>query len=153
MDAKARFMSYVSPESLTGCWLWTGAYGGNGYPSFSYKGKATKASRLSYLFFNEEINEGNCIRHICHNPSCVNPNHLLQGTQKDNMQDSVKSGRLNIKLTDEQVLNILKEYEPFVMSLKQLAKKYNVSKRNILDIVKGRKFQHLYEKHKTQNNT
>jgi len=145
--AYERFESFVSPEPLTGCWLWTGGYTGNGYPIMSLDGKAKRANRFSYEEHKGEIYVGNVIRHLCHTPSCVNPAHLEQGTQFQNVEDSLYSGRLNIKLTNEDVLNILKEYKPYEVSLKQLATKYGCSKRNILDIVKGRKFRNLYAQH------
>lgn len=33
------------------------------------------------------------VRHTCDNPRCINPEHLIGGTQVDNMQDCVKRGR------------------------------------------------------------
>lgn len=151
MESRVYFEQNVSPEALTGCWLWTKGYGGNGYPTMYHKGGAYKVSRFSYETYKEALKPGQVVRHLCHNPSCVNPSHLISGSQTDNMQDSVKSGRLNKKLTDENVLAILEEYVPFSVSLKTLAIKYGVSKRNILDIVKGRKFKHLYAKAKKTN--
>lgn len=146
-SAEERFLKKVSPEGITGCWLWAGGYGGNGYPIMSLNGGAKKASRFAYETYKGEIYVGNVIRHLCHTPACVNPVHLEQGTQSDNVQDSLLSGRLKQKLSDEDVLNILKEYTPYVVSLQMLADKYGCSKRNILDIVHGSKFKHLHSKY------
>jgi hypothetical protein len=135
-------MKYVNPEPMTGCWLWSGGYAGNGYPMFSYQSKAYKASRFSYETFKGDLQKTEVVRHQCHNPACVNPDHLLKGTQTENMQDAILSNRLTFrKLSTEEAQNILDEYIPFEVSLNMLAKKYNVSKRTILDIVKDRKYK------------
>lgn len=33
------------------------------------------------------------VRHTCDNPRCINPEHLVGGTQQDNMQDRLVRGR------------------------------------------------------------
>jgi hypothetical protein len=50
--------------------------------------------RVAYLIEFGEIPAGAVIMHTCDNPRCVNPIHLRAGTQKDNMQDAKKKGRL-----------------------------------------------------------
>lgn len=49
--------------------------------------------RMSFLAFNGEVPNGLCIRHMCHNRKCCNPEHLKLGTVYDNVQDRVNSGR------------------------------------------------------------
>lgn len=63
---------------------------------------------------------------------------------ENNLQTPFKGEEIgNSKLKEWQVLEIRSKYKPFETSLNQLAKEYNVSKRNILDIVKRRIWKHL----------
>lgn len=94
MDAKTvnRFMSKVAVNEGSGCWEWTGAKKKTGY-GFFFNGTQGYAHRFSFTYFIGEIVKGNFVCHKCDNPSCVNPYHLFQGTQEDNMQDSLRKGR------------------------------------------------------------
>lgn len=102
-----KFWDKVSKTST--CWLWTGAKVPYGYGQFA-KGYA---HRYSYKLHKGEIPIGLCILHKCDVPSCVNPEHLLLGTQKNNMEDKVSKGRQNrgeerplSKLTEKEILEI-----------------------------------------------
>lgn len=86
-----------TPEPNTGCWLWDNPTEVN--PGFFYgvvnvEKKNIYAHRASYKAFVGEIIPGLVICHKCDTPACVNPDHLFMGTQKDNMQDASKKGRL-----------------------------------------------------------
>lgn len=93
-----RFMSNVSPEPMSGCWLWTGALHSRfGYGAFKWGNRASRVEtshRVAYKLFIGDIERGKVIRHACNNPSCVNPNHLLQGTYKENANDKIAAGTL-----------------------------------------------------------
>ena len=55
------------------------------------KGKI--AHRLVYEFVYGPIKPGMSICHKCDRPGCIRPEHLFQGTAKDNSIDSVEKGR------------------------------------------------------------
>jgi hypothetical protein len=85
-----RFMGKVNKTDT--CWLWTAGVKGR-YGSFSYNGKDVAAHRWIYEHHNGEIPKGLVVMHTCDNTLCVNPSHLVLGTQRDNMMDMVIKGR------------------------------------------------------------
>ena len=93
-----RFMSRVSPEPISGCWLWVGAeHGAFGYGAFKWGSRKTRTEtthRVSYKLFKGDIPGGKLVRHLCNNPACVNPEHLELGTHKENAHDKVAAGTL-----------------------------------------------------------
>lgn len=72
------------------CWEWIGSISGNGYGQITYNKKHYLAHRLAFLFLVGELNSGMVIDHICHNARCVNPDHLRQITQPENMQNQLE---------------------------------------------------------------
>lgn len=121
------------------CWGWTGAKNRAGYGVFSTK---TSQSRLAHRIMWEKekgaIPQGMQILHHCDNSSCVNPDHLFVGSQKDNMDDMANKGRKVIvtgeqngmaKLTKSQVKEIRLIGKS--LSLRRVAALYNVSYENI----------------------
>ena len=74
------------------CWLWTACLDKDGYGVGAINTKKIAAHRISWLLYHGDIKDGHYILHNCHNPSCVNPLHLRQGTQYDNIQDQIKLG-------------------------------------------------------------
>ena len=81
------------PES---CWEWNATLMGNGYGSVRIKkgGSPIGAHRVSWaLYHGRWPSSGLVIMHSCDNPKCVNPLHLSEGTQSENIQDCVIKGR------------------------------------------------------------
>jgi len=79
---------YVINEN-TGCWTWTGTTDNDGYGGYNHQ----RAHRLFYELYKGTINNGFLICHTCDNPSCVNPDHLYEGTNQSNMDDMVLRDR------------------------------------------------------------
>jgi hypothetical protein len=65
----------------------------DGYFRVTCNGEPILAHRWVYLTFIGQIPEGHVVRHKCNNRACVSPLHLDVGTQKDNVADTIKSGR------------------------------------------------------------
>ena len=88
------------------------------------------------------------VRHTCDNPRCINPAHLIGGTQCDNMRDMRERGRAGdctnhgedngrAVLSDAQVANIRAAYTGRYGQKSALARKYNVGVSQICRILKG----------------
>lgn len=132
-----------------GCMIFSGHKNEAGYGRIKLNGKKVYAHRLSYCQANNlSLGDiaGKIVRHKCDNPSCVNPNHLCIGTQKQNMADMVRRGRSlrgqhhsQAKLTAEDVEYIRNNYIGWSREWGAipLAKKFNVSKSAISRVIKG----------------
>lgn len=78
------------------CIEWTGNTNRGGYGIVYIKGRKRLAHRLAYAAANSlkiEDLDGVVIRHRCDNPLCIRPEHLLPGTQADNVKDMYERSR------------------------------------------------------------
>lgn len=91
-----RFWKYTKKSRR--CWHWIGAKQDAGYGELWCweKRKYVGAHRVSWEIHNGPIPKGLSVLHKCDNPSCVNPKHLFLGTQKDNIRDGMKKGRIRL---------------------------------------------------------
>ena len=96
-DVASRFWPKVDKRSDGECWPWLGSMSkGYGQLSAGQRGAAPlKAHRVSYEFAHGPIAHGLVIRHACDNPQCVNPAHLLAGSQRENVLDMVERNRVS----------------------------------------------------------
>lgn len=88
-----RFRQLFTVSDNEECWAWNVAQKRHKYPGTSYRGKYASAHRLSYAIFIGPIPRGVLVMHLCDNTICVNPSHLMLGTDKDNALDMVRKGR------------------------------------------------------------
>ena len=84
-DDLSRFLTKVNKTST--CWEWVGTCSAKGYGRFSQGGQTREAHRVSYVMHKGQIPNGMQIDHICHNPPCVNPEHLRIVTPKQNVEN------------------------------------------------------------------
>lgn len=101
-----------------------------------------------------EAIEGLVIRHTCDNARCINPQHLIIGTQQDNIQDMVERSRharmvgdtnpravLTWGVVRDIRANYIKGAKSGPYSRTALAEKYGVSAATISDIIAGRSWK------------
>lgn len=86
-------MNWEKVNKTDTCWLWTGAINWAGYGVVD--GKGTRAHRVSFFEAGKSLGLGEIVRHTCHVRRCVNPDHLIPGSHKQNAQDRVLAGRNN----------------------------------------------------------
>jgi len=98
MDIKDRLLSKVRIDE-NDCWLWQGFRNSHGYGHIKVNKKTCKAHRVSYEVFVAAIPDGLILMHLCDVPACINPAHLIPGTQKENMADAIAKGRMQGGLT------------------------------------------------------
>lgn len=139
------------------CWNWTASTNGSGYGQLwvKEKGRAIVASRVSFWMAFGYWPES--ALHTCDNPPCVRPKHLFDGSQLDNVRDSIGKGRGGYKpphlsgerngrskITDLQRMEIGQKYERYSRgrqrrNLKSLAAEYGISISQTWTIVQQQK--------------
>lgn len=149
-ERMARFTNRGEPDD---CWEWTGAKAGRGYGKIFRNGRLENAHHLVLAAkLGRNLTPGMFACHHCDNPSCVNPEHLFEGTASDNMLDASAKGRVRgferdlyrpagernvkAKLTASAVDKI-RECRSQGATLKLLAEEYGVTKENISMICRG----------------
>jgi hypothetical protein len=83
-------------EQVGDCLLWKGSLRGQmGYPQFSHKvGTGSRSGhREVYIYYNADIPKGFDVGHMCDNPRCINPEHLVLQTRQQNIRQMVEHGR------------------------------------------------------------
>lgn len=153
-----RFEEKYVPVPESGCWLWLT---GDRYGCFTLSGKAVSAHRASWMLFNGDVPDGMQVLHKCDIPSCVNPEHLFLGTQKDNIRDMREKGRApkgdavarrvaalprgrthhrsSAKLTEDQV----REIKAAAGSQREIAERYGVCQQLISKIKRNEYWRHI----------
>lgn len=156
-DQKNAFWSKVDITNNTKkCWNWKGAKKPKGYGNVRINGKYLIAHRVAFSLANGNIPSGLMVCHICDNPSCCNPSHLMLGTAKSNAADMVLKDRQkekiyaargerngNSKLTKSNVIEIRNLYANKLHNQYELAAIFNVTQTTIGAVVNRKIWGHV----------
>ena len=129
------------------CWLWTGARV-RGYGAVRIAGVTRYAHRVTFELSTGREPRG-VVMHLCDNPPCVRPEHLVDGTQADNLSDAAAKARMswgerrpNHKVTLSQVREMRRLHDEEGLNGRQLAERFPLAERTIRKILSGRNWRH-----------
>lgn len=151
--AKSVLLGFWDRTAPSTCIEWQGPLKQDGYGAVSWEGQATTAHRVAYTLAKGLIPDGLQVRHTCDNRRCCNPDHLILGTQRENMADRRErpkkwgwgakgeaSGKA--KLTNEQVIDIRLRYA-MGETAKAIAKDIGMSHSAVQNITSRRTWTHI----------
>lgn len=157
-EFSARFWSKIDRSGgPAACWEWRGAllngYGRNGSVG---PGGSRLAHRIVWELTRGEIPAGLCACHRCDNPTCCNPAHLFLGTIPENNIDMTQKGRRkfgftpkdgernnNARLTADDVRAIRSAYDPGVVTMAEIARRFGVNETAVWKIVNRKRWAHV----------
>lgn len=135
------------------CWVWLGNRNSGGYGHFGRR--RIMAHRWSLeQSLGRTIAAGLYVLHHCDNPPCVNPAHLYEGTQYDNMRDCAERKRNfapalrgaahpRAKLTENEVRYIQSREWEGRMTQRNLARELGVHSSTVGKILYGKHWTHV----------
>lgn len=144
------------PE-LGACHTWQACRDPSGYGRVRFHGKSHLAHRASFHLAHGRWPDP-CALHRCDNPSCVNPEHLFEGTNADNAADKVSKGRqatgLGVgargerhgcaKLNERSVRDIMANHLLCRVTQGELAERFGTDQTNVSLIVRRKHWAHLW---------
>ena len=82
-----------------GCWRWHGTKDNYGYAMFHIHSKSKKAHRVAFELVGNAVDYSKTLDHICRNRDCVNPAHLEQVDNRENLMRGNGYARTNSQKT------------------------------------------------------
>lgn len=139
-----------------GCWVWSGAIRKkDGYSQMEIvNGEGLRCLRTAHqaswiIHSGAPLEKGLVLRHTCDNRLCVNPQHLVPGTQRENVHDMIGRGRKPLgercpqaKLTETKVREIRRRAAAGE-SFAAIARDFEVGRSQIGRICKGERWAHV----------
>lgn len=126
------------PELGTPCWLWTGGKNEiTGYGRYRFASRLDSTHRIAYTLVKGK--PVNWVLHWCDNGLCVNPDHLYDGTAKENARDRDRNGHKSSILNFEKAQEIRQQLNLGV-SYTDVAQTFDVSPTTIWKVQKNQRW-------------
>jgi hypothetical protein len=150
LDKIAARFSHITED---GCIILHGQCGSDGRPQIGADYTKIRVARL-IVACREGLNMRHewDTRHTCNVRACVNPDHLLSGTRQENALDRYEQGTApvgerapHVKLTAEQVWQVLDLVHAGQVTLTDIAHQFGCSLTTISKIKHGLTWRHIWE--------
>ena len=130
---------------FSGCLIWTGEVDKDGYGYIRVDGKKKFTHRVAYSLAKGEPK--NFVCHTCDTPGCINPDHLYDGTNAQNMQDRSARGRARMAVGEkhgcskytEQQIKQMRDMRDAGASLSQIAAAFGKKDTGYISLIVRRK--------------
>mgnify|MGYP001561025647 CR=1 FL=1 len=147
IEERLKNKSKYNPENA--CIEWISTMFNNGYGQITINRVKKSAHVASWEFHNKKSANGYFIMHKCDNKKCINPEHLMLGTNSLNQKDKILKNRQakgtdfpSAKLNDDKVREIHKLLNSG-MKQTEIAKIYNIDQSIISEIKSGKRWKHV----------
>lgn len=90
---------WASVDKSANCWNWIGWLDSHGYGTLHFGYKHHRAHRISFEIHGGTLDQSMVLDHLCRNRKCVNPDHLEQVTNVENVMRGVSGPAINATKT------------------------------------------------------
>lgn len=121
-----------------GCHEWQGTVLAHGYGWFMLHRSSGYAHRAAFFFAHGHWPKNHAC-HSCDNRRCVNPDHIFDGTVRENMTDAWKKGRRlgAPPKYSKDTIELIKARLIEGVAQRKIAKEANVSQATVSEIHRG----------------